>query len=83
MTTPDWLAARNGAVVQGLSEKTILVTLGGEPMWRLDALPAGGNFTVAVLQTNSGKRMDDGRTYPTMAAALAGGLDELRSKLGW
>ena len=83
MTAPDWLTARNGGLVNGLSEKTVLVTLNGHPQWRLDALPAKGRFTCAVLQTNNGTRLDAGKEYPTREAALAGGLEELRVKLGW
>jgi hypothetical protein len=83
MTAPDWLTARNGALTQGLGPNTMLVTLDGHPQWRLDALPAKGQFTCAVLQTNNGRRLDEGKNYPTRDAALAGGLDELRAKLGW
>jgi len=83
MTAPDWLSARNGGLANGLSDRTVLVTLDGEPMWRLDAVPAKGKYTCAVLQTNNGKRLDEGKEYPTREAALAGGLEELRAKLGW
>jgi len=83
MTAPDWLSARDGALANGINDRTILVTMTGHPMWRLDALPSRGKFTCAVLQTNSGKRLDDGKQYPTQEAALAGGLEELRAKLGW
>jgi hypothetical protein len=83
MTAPDWLSARSGGLAKGLSDRTVLVTLDGEPMWRLDAVPAKGKYTCAVLQTNNGKRLDEGKEYPTREAALAGGLEELRAKLGW
>jgi hypothetical protein len=83
MTAPDWLAARDGGLAKGLSDRTVLVTVNGNPMWRLDAVPSKGTFTCAVLQTNSGKRLDDGKAYPTREAALAGGLEELRANLGW
>jgi hypothetical protein len=83
MTAPDWLAARRGGLANGLSDSVLLVTLDGHPQWRLDALPARGTFTVAVVQTNNGKRLDGGNAYPTRDAALAGGLEELRARLGW
>jgi hypothetical protein len=83
MTAPDWLTARDGGLAKGINDRTVLVTLNGHPMWRLDAVPSKGKFTCAVLQTNSGQRMDDGKEYPTQEAAFAGGLDELRAKLGW
>lgn len=83
MTVPDWLSTRDGDLAKGLSDRTLLVTLNGHPQWRLDAVPAKGKFTCAVLQTNNGKRLDGGKEYPTQEAALAGGLEELRAKLGW
>jgi hypothetical protein len=83
MTAPDWLSARNGHLVNAINGRSVLVTVDGEPMWRLDALPSRGKYTCAVLQTNSGKRLDEGKEYPTQEAAWAGGLDELRAKLGW
>jgi hypothetical protein len=83
MTVPDWLASRSGCLAMGLSDSTLHVTLDGQPQWRLDALPAKGQFTCAILQTNNGKRLDAGKEYPTREAALAGGLEELRVNLGW
>lgn len=83
LTPPDWLKARGGGLAPGLSEKTLLVTVDNHPQWRLDAVPAKGKFTCAVLQTNNGQRLDGGKEYPTREAALAGGLEELRARLGW
>ena len=83
MTAPDWLTARGGGLTKGLADNVLLVTLDGEPQYRLDALPARGRYTVAVVQTNNGRRLDGGNDYPTGEAALVGGLAELREKLGW
>ncbi len=83
MTAPDWLAARDGGLAKGLADNVLHVTLGGHPQYRLDALPARGQFTCAVIQTNNGKRVDAGKEYPSREAALAGGLEELRTTLGW
>jgi len=83
MTTPGWLAARNGRVVKGLNERTLVVALDGEAQCRLEAVPAKGQFTCTVIQSNNGHRLDAGKLYPTAEAALAGGLDELRANLGW
>ncbi|HEX3148854.1 MAG TPA: hypothetical protein VHR66_12305 [Gemmataceae bacterium] len=83
MTAPDWLSTRDGGLAKGLSDRTLMVTLNGHPQWRLDAGPAKGKFTCAVMQTNNGQRLDTGKEYPTQEAALAGGLEELRAKLGW
>jgi hypothetical protein len=83
MTTPDWLAVRDGRLVKGLSDRTWLVTIDGQPQYRLDEVPAKGQFTCAVVQTNNSRRLDGGKIYPTPDAALAGGLEELRTFLGW
>ena len=83
MTAPDWLTTRDGGLAQGLKEDVLLVTLNGHPQYRLDALPAKGKYTCAVVQTNNGQRLDGGKEYPTQEAAWAGGLEELRAKLGW
>ena len=83
LTVPDWLAKRDGSLKRGLSDTVVLVMVGGQPMYRLEVRPAAGRFTCAVLQTVNGHRLDDGTTYPTADAALAGGLDQLRTKLGW
>ncbi|HJZ94070.1 MAG TPA: hypothetical protein VKE40_24565 [Gemmataceae bacterium] len=83
MTAPDWLTARNGGLTKGLTDRTWLVTIAGEPQYRLDLLPAKGQYTCSVIQTNNGRRLDDGKVYPKPEAALTGGLEELRAKLGW
>jgi hypothetical protein len=83
MTAPDWLTARGGGLTKGLIDRSWFVTFDGEPQYRLDILPAKGQYTCSVIQTNNGKRVDDGKVYPTAEAALAGGLEELRAKLGW
>ena len=83
MTAPDWLAARDGGLATAINDRSLLVTVNGHPMWRLDALPSRGQFTCYVVQTNSGQRLDGGKEYPTREAAWAGGLEELRARLGW
>jgi hypothetical protein len=83
LTAPNWLTLRDGSLKRGLSDTTLLVILSGQPQYRLDVRPAGGQFMCAVTQTNNGKRLDGSATFDSPAAALAGGLDELRQKLGW
>ena len=83
MTAPEWLTTREGALKQGLNDGVWLVTMSGRPAWRLDALPAKGQFTCAVIQTTNGRRMDGGKEYASQETAIAGGLEELREKLGW
>jgi len=82
-TVPDWLKLRDGSLRAGLGEHVVFVMLGGQPQYRLDATPAGGKLACAVTQTVNGRRLDDATIYPTLDAALAGGLDQLRNRLGW
>jgi hypothetical protein len=83
MTVPDWLTLHDGGLAPGLNQRTWVVTLTGEPEWRLEALPARGTFSCAVVQLNNGKRLDERKEYPSLDTALAGGLEELRGRLGW
>ncbi len=82
-TVPDWLTTRDGSLSPGLADRIVFVMFAGQPQYRLEARPATGKFVCAVTQTVNGKRLDDATTYPTADAALAGGLDQLRTKLGW
>jgi hypothetical protein len=83
LTVPDWLAKRDGSLKPGLPDGVVLALVGGRPMYRLEVRPAAGKHTCAIVQTVNGHRLDDGATYPTADAALAGGLDQLRARLGW
>lgn len=82
-TVPDWLTLRDGGLRPGLSSNTVLVLLGGRPEYRLDARPAGGQFVCNVTQTVNGRQLGSSPPAAAPAAALAGGLDLLREKLGW
>jgi len=83
MTVPDWLTKHDGALKLGLRDSVQFVIIDGVPQYKLEARPAAGSFICAVVQSNNGKRLDDATAYPTLAAALVGGLDQLRAKLGW
>jgi hypothetical protein len=84
VSVPDWLAKRDGALKPGLRDFMLFVLIGGAPQYKLEARPAAGKFICAIQQSVNGKRLDDGSvTYPDAAAALTGGLEELRNKLGW
>jgi hypothetical protein len=83
MTAPDWLMAHDGGLTNGPHGERMFVTLGGEPLWRLDVVPAKGQFSATIVQTNNGKRLDEGKICLSRDAALASGLEELRTKLGW
>ena len=84
MVVPDWLQARDGALRPGVGPETVFVMLEGHPQYKLEVRPAEGKFACAVSQTHNGHRLDDPkRTYPSADTALAGGLDQLRTALGW
>ena len=83
MNVPDWLAQRGGSLQQGLNAQTWFVTLNGHMLYRLFATTAKGQLTCTVTQANNGERLDGEKLCPTVEAALVGGLDELRDKLGW
>ena len=84
MQPPDWLTKRDGAMAQGLRDYIQVVSLSGQPQYRLEVRPAEGTFTVFVTQMNNGKRLDSAAaTYPDPATAIAGGLEQLRERLGW
>lgn len=80
---PDWLKLRDGSLKPGIRDHILFVLLGDQPQYRLEVRPAKGKTTCQIMQANNGKRLDAGREYPDPAAAFAGGLDELRDKLGW
>jgi len=83
-TVPDWLVQRQGAIQPGLDPETRFVLIGGQPLYRLDVRPAAGQFTCAVTNSTNGRRLDDGQTtHASPEAALSGGLELLREKLGW
>jgi hypothetical protein len=84
MTVPDWLHRRAGALKAGVQPETWFVLVGGEPHYKLEVRPAAGRFACAVAQTASGRRLDEaGATYESFDAALRGGLEQLRERLGW
>ena len=83
MTTPDWLARRDGGLRMGYDGLTWLVLFNGGPQYELTPIPAAGRFSCAIVETVSSERLDEGATYPTDGDALRGGLEELRTFLGW
>jgi hypothetical protein len=83
MAVPEWLRVRDGSIVPGVNGHSVFVSFGGQPHYRLDVRPANGQLTCAITQTENGRRLDEGKAYPTADAAVEGGLEELRAKLGW
>jgi hypothetical protein len=83
MTPPDWLARHDGQLRLAPDGRTWLVFFDSAPHYKLTPFPADGRFTCAVAQTENGKRIDKGQTSATGDEALRGGLEELRTYLGW
>lgn len=83
MTVPDWLTLRSGTLKPGINAETLFVMVGGQLLYRLAVRPASGKYSCAITSTVNGKRLDDGITYAAPHDALAGGLEQLRAKLGW
>jgi hypothetical protein len=83
VTTPDWLTQRGVHLQESKIGLSWLVYLGKEPQYLLMAVPVKGQFGCRITQTINGRRLDSGSTYPTVEAALEGGLEELRQTLGW
>jgi hypothetical protein len=82
-TVPNWLTSRSGELHRGVTENTWQVLLNGSLAYQMAVVPAKGQFTCVVKQTNNGKRLDKGTTFPTVEGALEGGLVELREAVGW
>jgi hypothetical protein len=84
ITAPDWLKLHDGALKPGVRPETSFVIVGGQPLYKLEVRPAVGAHACAVTNTVNGKRLDDAKTtYASATDALAGGLEQLRSVLGW
>jgi hypothetical protein len=84
MTMPDWLTRRRGQIERGVQPETRFVLVNGEPLYKLEVRPAVGRFTCTVTETANGRRLDDGSaTFARFDDALAGGLEQLQTKLGW
>jgi hypothetical protein len=83
VTTPDWLSQRGVHLQASKDGLSWLVYLGKEPQYALIAVPVKGQYGCRITQTINGRRLDSGATYPTVQAALQGGLEQLRQALGW
>jgi hypothetical protein len=83
MNAPEWLTKRGGTLRSHSDGESWAVVLNGSPLYLLTPAPADGKHGYRVMQTNNGKRLDDGKTFPTRDEALRGGLEALRHALGW
>jgi hypothetical protein len=83
MTTPDWLTQHGGEARVSKNGLSMPVYIGDQPQYLLMLAPAAGKFACKVVQSNNGKRLDGGASFPSPDAAFQGGLDDLRKVLGW
>jgi hypothetical protein len=83
MTTPDWAQQRGGEVRLSKDGQSASVYFAGSLQYVLVPIPAKGQHSVRITETINGRRVETGKTYPSAADALRGGLDELRAHLGW
>ena len=72
---------RRGALSKNGQSLTAYIS--GQPQYLLILAPAAGQFACKVVQSNNGKRLDGGASFPSTDAAFQGGLDDLRKALGW
>jgi len=83
IATPDWLTTRSGELKASANGQSWSVHLGGKLWYVLTLEPANGKFSCRVMETINGKRLDKGTIWPSADDAVRGGLDELRSAVGW
>jgi hypothetical protein len=81
--TPDWLARHGGELRGNPDGQSYAVYFGPEPQYVLRLAPARGQYGCRVKQTVNGKHLDRGSAHPTPDDAVRGGLDDLRTALGW
>lgn len=83
MTTPDWLALHGGEVRLGQDHLSASVYFAGRLQYVLVPVPARGKHACRITETFNGVRLDGGDVWGTREAAFQGGLEVLRTKLGW
>lgn len=84
LPAPEWLTLRSGSLYPGIRPDVRFVMVGNQPLYRLDIRPAGGQFACSVTTTVNAKRLDDPASkFASLEEAFAGGLEQLRTKLGW
>lgn len=81
---PDWLAMRAGTIQPDIRPETLFVLIGAQPLYKLEVHPAEGRFACAVVNSANGQRLDNAAAiYASVDEAFAGGLEQLRERLGW
>lgn len=83
VTAPDWLTKHTGELRASQDGHSWMVYFAGQLQYVIVPSPADGKHACKVTQTNNGKRLDAGATYPSVEDAARGGLEELRKAMGW
>lgn len=83
LSTPSWLTQRGGQLLPGKDGRSCSVYFADQLQYVLIPIPAKGQHACRVSETINGRRLESGKTYPTVEQAFAGGLEDLREKLGW
>ena len=83
MNTPDWLRQRGGELKLGSDKTTWFVVFAGKPQYDLVTMPAAGKHSCGIRQTNNGQPVESKGVHASADDALRGGLDDLKTYLGW
>jgi len=57
--------------------------LNNQPLYAVVPVPVAGKFGCAIIQANSGKRLETSTTAASPGEAFRLGLEEVRKALGW
>jgi hypothetical protein len=83
VTTPEWLKQHGGELRLGVDGRSASVYFAGQLQYVLVPVPARGRYACQITETINGRRLDGEKTYVSPEEAYAGGLEELRARLGW
>jgi hypothetical protein len=83
MLTLDWLQVRQAEIKPSANGQSWLLYQGGQFLYAIVALPADGQYTNKIMESNNGNQIQKGKIFSTSLEALNGGLEELREYLGW
>lgn len=84
MIVPEWLTRRDANLTLAPDGRTWLVMVSGTPQYKLVPTPADGKHGYAIVQTNNGRRIDQGKaSFASNTDALNDGLVMLQKALGW
>ncbi|NBU73729.1 MAG: hypothetical protein EBS30_00640 [Planctomycetes bacterium] len=81
--TPNWLALHQATLTASKDGTSWLVHIGHELVYVLALLPVSGKHGIKLMQTINGRQFPVEGIFETPEAALAAGLEKLRTVLGW